>query len=333
MSKVYRKSLIAVFAVLLAITSVFGFATLPTFNPTAQEEAGFYVVDGASIRIEDDGYIGIKYTTVVNQQWYRDTIKDYQNAKVSFGSLVAISDTKTDVESITSAVAVDSNYNEVKDICHVSNDSSDKTTSQVIGFKEGVMTYSTTIIFNIGKVYTELKDANNGVNPTAAELKAEMLKRFYKKIIVPRSYIKIEVQGSEPVYQYAQAGDNVRSVLVIADNYLDMFNNNASSINLPENYADNFFGTITEYENAGVGDDRIIKGYNFNANNSSYAAYGAILELEDSDKSAVKLPEEKLAGVENGGVFKLTVFNANGDVDRLTIKRGDVAIATTTTED
>lgn len=329
MSKVFRKSLIAVFAVLLAVTSIFGFATLPTFNPTAEEESGFYLEQGASIRIEDDGYIGIKYTTVVNQQWYRDVIKDYPLSKVSFGSFVSISDdSEITVDDITGAKPVDSNYNQVMDICHVSNDSSDKTTSQLIGFTNGVMSYSTTIIFNVGKVYTELKDAKGGIAPTKDELKAAMLERFYKKVILPKSYMKIEAKDAEPVYLYAQNNDNLRSVLVIADNYLGMYSEDKNSIKLPENYADNFFGVITEYKGAAIGNDRIIKGYNFSAQNSSYAAYGALTKLEDQDKSQVKLKEEVFNTLKVGDLYKLTVFNANGDVDRLTIKRGDVAIGT-----
>ena len=68
----FKSNLIKLFSMAFAICVAFAIATVPV---SAEETAKFSVVQGASIRInQQDGYTGLKFETEVNNAWLAENV-------------------------------------------------------------------------------------------------------------------------------------------------------------------------------------------------------------------------------------------------------------------
>ncbi len=116
-----RKLLVSIFAVALALTGVFGFASVKSVQAAESTIAGFELI-GAGLRLETDGddSSGLRFETTVSQDALAEIFTEADGQKVIFGTEITDADNSgsimdfsyINVSSITSLPGYDANANE-----------------------------------------------------------------------------------------------------------------------------------------------------------------------------------------------------------------------------
>ena len=162
-----RNNFIKMFSLAFAVCAAFAIATMPA---KAQEEtANFSMAQGASIRNEEDGIVGLKFQSRVNATWLNENSAE----KYTFGTLIYPASNEA---SFNSASSVDVNVESLDavSITHVQNA---KLTAG--------MTFNASIVYDEDVVKSAIEQSGKQVTDAFVD---EVLAKLYSKEFSARSY-------------------------------------------------------------------------------------------------------------------------------------------------
>lgn len=176
MTSVSRNTLVKLFAFMFAICTAFAIATMSITR--AEEEPTFEVVQGASIRDDEDGVVGLKFESKFNNAWLLENTAD----SYTFGTIVypASNDILFD-KSLQLAENIDAL--DAVNVVYASD----------IAISEG-KTFSASIVYDKEVVKSVIEQ--NSLEVTD-ELVNELLHKLYNKDLTARSYAVI---GEDVIY-------------------------------------------------------------------------------------------------------------------------------------
>lgn len=195
--KTAKKPLTAVFATLaLACFLLCGASLTPVFAEPVSAEGGFYMQNGAAIRLKE-GESGIRFSTTVTEEFYLALQQEYgENAAIEFHTVIGKGE----------------NF----------SGENDYTWEGVPSFGEtGEYVYKEVIYYN--DVEQELTDYYETQGKTGAELETlvrEGVLQAYATELNARAYVKVTPESGETVTIDAVGADTLRSMRGVALNVL-----------------------------------------------------------------------------------------------------------------
>ncbi len=289
-----KSNLIKFFTLLFVACSAFAVATMPKVS--AQEVSNYSVIQSATIRNEEDGVVGLQFSSSVNKSW----LNENKAEKYSFGTLLyptanegAFDNGKTATENMNLLDAVN--------IIHLQN--------QAVS---GAKNFNASIVYDRQVVIDTL--TAKGLTVTD-DLVDDVLNKLYAKEFSAKAYAVVDGETiyansySTSMYKVASKiyadGSEVEKALAL--NYFK----SASIQNFSVNFADDILsGEYTVSQNAMIlrGGESLVNGADYTVNENGKIVFPADYRKLDT--------QETLYIIDNG---VLTVANVTYGADAKTV--------------
>ena len=252
--------------------------------------AGFYMEDGAGVRIKENE-AGIRFTTNVTDDFVAYLAENYVGYTVQYGTLI------TGVNMLPE-------NGTVKDVTHELMKEDGKTPA----CKDTLGTLSEMAAGKAQYYGSVLYNAENGTDWNALTTAQKLAVNSAE--VIARAYVKVS-KGEDVQYLYAQADDTARSMRAVAN--VGLMGEYAGNTLLQQYIAAN---PVRNTEEGGYYDESAQQGTIAVANvaDGTYTAYVDAKKIGEATVSEGKLTLSALSGLEAGKTYSLNLFDENAKV-------------------